>query len=168
MPRYPYSQCQTARCRMCPAPTLSIRSNRNSFRTAVLSSPRRLRRPGYPSSCCHPRGDGGAPTGACSLLLCRACLGRGAHLAIGALASRRSAVTVLGRECPRIPFPALLPEPSREPRRGSSVSPGGGLQPPGPHFAGTPRPLRHQDRLRRRPSSSGMCEYYDIFDMKSI
>ena len=39
------SRCQTARRRTCPARTLSIRSNRNSFRTAAFSAPAALAAP---------------------------------------------------------------------------------------------------------------------------
>ena len=110
-----------------PATTLSF------FRTAILVEPQLSRSrgacgaPGYPSSCCHPRGDGGAPTGAI-LVSCRAGRARRAPCESALpryreAASRRSAVAVLGRG--PLPFPALLPEPSRSLAAGSSC-PGGG------------------------------------------
>ena len=82
-------------------------------------------------------------------------LRRGAHLAIGALASRRSAVTVLGPRSPRAAAPALPPEPPRGPRQPGSSSPDQRpLNLPDRTSPGRHAPLRLQDRLRRRPSMS--------------
>jgi hypothetical protein len=99
-------------------------------RTAILFElqfsplPRRLRRPGDRSFILlpPPRGWRSADRRVFLVVVPR-WLGRGAHLAIGALASRRSAVAVLGCESPRISCPALPPEPSRGPRRGALIEP---------------------------------------------
>jgi hypothetical protein len=103
-PCYPYSQCQTARCRMCPAPTLSILfepqffSNRSSLRSrGACGAPGILPLVATPEGMAERRQ---APV-PCSRA---ARVRRGAHLAIGALASRRSAVTVLGRASPALRF----------------------------------------------------------------
>jgi hypothetical protein len=86
-----------------PAPTLSICSNRNSFRIAALSAPAALAAPRVYSFHLVATPEGMAERRQARIPCSRAALvRRGAHLAIGALASRRSAVTVLGRASPAL------------------------------------------------------------------
>jgi hypothetical protein len=98
---------------MCPPPLLPT--------TRLLPAARW--RPGLtPSSAATP--EGMAERRQAHIPCSRAALvRRGAHLAIGALASRRSAVTVLGPRSPRAAAPALPPEPPRGPRQPGSSSP---------------------------------------------
>ena len=122
VPRYPYSQCQTARCRMCPPP-LSHSFEPQFCRTAARFAPAALAAPRVSFLLLPPPRGWRSADRRVFLVLVPRWLGRGAHLAIGALASRRSAVAVLGCESPRAPFPALPPEPSRGPRRGARIEP---------------------------------------------
>jgi hypothetical protein len=91
------------------------------------------------------------------LICCAALLRRGGHLAIGALAHRRSTATILGPGSPRQPSPALPPDAPRGARRpGHQPWPAARRTSRARSSPGTPRPLRHQDRLRRRPFPSGI------------
>ena len=114
MPRYPYSQCQTARCRIAPTPLVSFEpqffSNRSS-RSRCAVAPRVILPLAATPEGMAERRQARIPCSRAALVR------RGAHLAIGALASRRSAVTVLGPRSPRAAAPALPPEPPRGPRR---------------------------------------------------
>ena len=84
-------------------------------------SPARLHRID-PSSCCHPRGDGGAPTGAYSLFSCRAGQARRAPC------DRCARLSALRRDGfgpgkPRARVPALPPAPSRGLAAGALIEP---------------------------------------------
>ena len=109
----------------------------------------------YSFICSHPPRGWRSADRRVFLVLVPRLLRRGAHLAIGALASRRSAVTVLGPRSPRAAAPALPPEPPRGPRQPGSSSPDQRpLNLPDRTSPGRHAPLRLQDRLRRRPSMS--------------
>ncbi len=101
MPRYPYSQCQTARCRIAPTPFVSFEpqffSNRSSRSRCAVAPRVSLPLAATPEGMAERR-QARIPCSRAALVR------RGAHLAIGALASRRSAVTVLGRASPALRF----------------------------------------------------------------
>jgi hypothetical protein len=110
------SQCQTAR--------LSDADCATPLFNATPPFPRRLRRPGDRSfiSLPPPRGWRSADRRVFLVVGPRR-LGRGAHLAIGALASRRSAVTVLGRASPALQFRHCCRHPREGLAAGALIQP---------------------------------------------
>ena len=95
-PCYPYSQCQTAKPLNAGLRGTRIQSQ--------LSFPAALAAPRVSFILLPPPRGWRSADRRLFLVLVPRWLGRGAHLAIGALASRRSAVTVLGRASPALRF----------------------------------------------------------------